>query len=160
MTDPARPPATNDGHDRPGRLFWLGVVAGWALIAVGVWGLVSDGARTRPQEALGFVLGAALVHDLVLAPAVVVAGWALSRVVRGRARGPVQAGVVVSSMVVLFSVPFVRGWGRVATNPSILPRDYGAGLAVVLGAVWVAVALTLVIGRWSPRRCGRSPRAW
>ena len=127
-------------HASPGRLFWPAVVCGWMVMAIGAWGLLSDPDKTKPGESVRFVLGAAVVHDLILAPVVVLAGWGVAKVVPARVRGPVQAAVIVSAMVALFSVPFVRGYGRVATNPSILPRNYSAGLAVILVGVWVTAA--------------------
>lgn len=146
------------GHDVPGRMFWPGVALGWVVAAVGIWGLLSDAERTRPRESVRFVVGAALVHDLVLAPVVVLAGWVLAKAVPPRIRGPVQAALVVSAMVALFSVPFVRGYGRAVTNPSILPRNYGAGLAVTLGAVWAAAAAAVALRCWRARG-GASERA-
>lgn len=135
----------------PGRLFWPAVALGWVVMAAGATGLLTDAGRTRPAESVRFVLGAAVVHDLLLAPVVVAAGWAVARVVPKQARGPVQAAMIVSSVVALFAVPFVRGYGRVSTNPSILPRNYGAGLAVILVAVWVVVAVA-VGRRWMAHR--------
>jgi hypothetical protein len=149
-------------HDRaaggPGRLFWPAVVAGWALIGAGLWGLFSDSDRTRPAESIRFVVGTALAHDLLLAPVVVLAGWVVARAVPARVRGPVQAGLVASAMVALFAVPFVRGYGRVSTNPSILPRNYATGLALTLVAVWATVAL-IVTGRHRRARRRPGPRA-
>lgn len=138
---------THAGHASPGRLFWPAVALGWAVTTVGAWGLVSDADRTQPAESARFVVGAALVHDLLLAPVVVLAGWGLAKVVPARARGPVQAALIVSAVVALFSIPFVRGYGKVAPNPSILPRNYGAGLAVILVAVWATTAVVVAI-RW------------
>ncbi len=43
----------------------------------------------------------------------------------------------MTGVVGLISWPLVRGYGRFAGNPPILPRDYGTGLAVVLGLVWI-----------------------
>ncbi len=134
----------------PGRLFWPAAAVGWVVMTIGAWGLVSDPHKTRPAESIRFVVGAAIVHDLLLAPAVILAGWGLAKIVPERARGPVQAALIVSGMVALFSVPFVRGYGRVSTNPSILPRNYGGGLAVILAAVWVIAAAAIA------RRCWRS----
>ncbi len=139
-----------DRHEEeapPGRLFWPAVGVGWVVMTIGALGLVSDPDKTQPGESIRFVVGAAVVHDLLLAPVVVLVGWGLAKVVPERARGPVQAALIVSGMVALFSVPFVRGYGRVSTNPSILPRNYGGGLAVILAAVWV-VAAGAVARRW------------
>lgn len=138
-------------HAPPGRLFWPAVAGGWVVMAVGAWGLLSDSDKTQPGESVRFVLGAALVHDLLLAPVVVLVGWGLAKVVPARARGPVQAAVVVSAVVALFSVPFVRGYGRVAPNPSLLPRNYGAGLIVILGAIWLTAAAAVAHRWWRAR---------
>lgn len=138
-------------HNQPGRLFWPGVALGWIVTTVGVWGLVSDSDRTQPTESVRFVVGAAIVHDLLLAPVVILAGWALAKAVPARARGPVQAALLVSAVVALFSVPFVRGYGRVAPNPSILPRNYAAGLTIILVAIWVATALVVAYRWWRAR---------
>ena len=140
----------------PGRLFWPGVAVGWAVATVGIWGLLSD-AATRPHESLRFVIGAALVHDLLLAPVVVLVGRGIATVVPSRARGPVQAALMVSAVVAVFSVPFVRGYGRGATNPSLLPRNYGHGLAVVLVAVWATAAFA-VARRYRRARRPEHPR--
>lgn len=135
----------------PGRLFWPAVGVGWVVMVIGAWGLLSDPDKTQPGESIRFVVGAAVVHDLLLAPVVVLAGWGLAKVVPARARGPVQAALIVSAMVALLSVPFVRGYGRVSTNPSILPRNYGGGLAVILAAVWVVAAAAIARRWWRSR---------
>jgi hypothetical protein len=144
VTAPA--PVPGDGRPR-GRLAWAGVAAGWAVMVVGVVGLLADGDRTRPANAARFVLGAALVHDLLLAPLVVAIGLAVNRLAPRRWRPVAQGALIVSGVAVLFSWPFVRGYGRVSANPSILPGDYGAGLATVLAAVWVVAALLVLAGR-------------
>lgn len=138
----------NTEHAPTGRLFWPAMALGWTVTTIGLWGLVSDSDKTQPTESVRFVVGAALVHDLLLAPVVILVGWQLAKVVPARARGPVQAALMVSGIVGLFSVPFVRGYGRVSTNPSILPRNYGAGLAVILAAIWVTAAVAIALRWW------------
>ena len=135
-----------------GRLFWAAAAVGWAVMGAGAWGLLSHAERTRPADAARFVLGLAVGHDLLLAPVVVLLGWGVARVVPRRVRGTVQAALVVSAVVLLFAFPFVRGYGRVSTNPSVLPRDYGRGTAVVLAAVWGAAVVAVAAGWWRHRR--------
>lgn len=147
----------HDGHGPSGRLFWPAVALGWVVMTIGAWGLISDADKTQPGESARFVLGAAVVHDLLLAPFVVLAGWALAKVVPPRARGPVQAALIVSAVVALFSIPFVRGYGRVATNPSILPRNYIAGLGVILVATWVIAGFAVVRRWWRGRSAATEP---
>lgn len=149
MTTPeGRPEPSEPG----GRLFWAAVGVGWAVMAAGAWGLVSEADRTRPVDAVRFVLGLAVAHDLVVAPLVVAAGWAVARAVPAPVRAPVQAALVASAIVAVFAFPFVRGYGRVSTNPSILPRDYASGALAVLATVWAAAAVVLATRRRRRRR--------
>ena len=46
--------------------------------------------------------------------------------------------------------PFVLGAGRLPDNPSKFPRDYGRGLLIVLGVVWLTVVVRLGIARAAP----------
>lgn len=62
--------------------------------------------------------------------------------------------MVVSAMVALAAYPEVRGFGRFPGNPSLLPRDYAAGLLLVLFIVW---GVTAVLVFASIRR-GRAQR--
>jgi hypothetical protein len=120
------------------------LLAGLAVTGYGAYGwLTHDGAR--PLGQLVF-LGVLLVtHDLVIVPAVVLAGVAVARWVPGAARTPVRVALAVSAAVTVVALPFVVGAGRIADNPSAFPQSYGRGLAVVLAVVWaVAAAWTAV----------------
>ena len=131
---------------KAGPLFWASAVVGWGVIAWGVIGILSNSLDTRPANLARFVVGGALLHDLVVAPLAILAGVLLVRAVPGRARAPIQAALVVSAIVALFAYPLVRAYGLAANNPTSLPRNYGLNLAIVLGMVW-AVALTAVVLR-------------
>ena len=131
---------------KAGRLFWVSAAIGWGVIAWGVVGILSNSLDTRPANLARFVVGGALLHDLVVAPLAIIAGALLVRVVPGRARAPIQAALIVSAIVTLFSFPLVRAYGLAANNPTSLPRNYGLNLAIVLGVVW-AVALIAVVVR-------------
>jgi hypothetical protein len=41
----------------------------------------------------------------------------------------------VAGTTALFAYPLVRGYGRALHNPTSLPRDYAAGLGIVLAVV-------------------------
>ena len=117
---------------------------GWGVIAFGVRGIFQHSLDTRPADLARFVVGGALLHDLVLAPLVIVAGVAVARTVRGRARPAVQAALAVTGIVTLFSYPLVRAYGLAANNPTSLPHNYGQNLLVVLGVVWAVAAVAVV----------------
>jgi uncharacterized membrane protein YedE/YeeE len=123
----------------------------WPAMAIGAAVVVYGLARWAPWESsvdLGtyfrWTIGLAVFHDLVLGPAAGLAGLALAAVVRPPYRAVVQAGALVAAVTVLYSIPFVRGWGR-SSNDSVLPRDYGRGLAIVLTLVTVATIVGLVV---------------
>jgi hypothetical protein len=126
-------------------LFWASALSGWALILWGVRGALHHRIDTRPGQLARFLLGGALAHDLVLAPLVLLAGTALARVVRGRWRAPLQAALFVSGTLLLFTYPSLRGYGHGLHNPTSLPHDYAANLALVVVAVVVVTAALAVV---------------
>ena len=131
---------------RAGPLFWISAVAGWAVIAFGVRGIIQHSVDTRPGNLARFVVGGALLHDLVVAPLAIGVGVLVARAVPGRARAVVQGALAITAIVALFAYPLVRAYGLAANNPTSLPHNYAANLLVVLGVVW-AVAAALVILR-------------
>jgi len=133
-------------NEERSRWFWPALAAGWGLIAVGIVGMFSQRDRTQPFQLVRYVIGFLLLHDLVLAPVVLVGGWVVTRFVPPIARGPVRAAVALSTLVIVFSWPLLRRFGEHPTNDSALPLDYGRTVPVVVAAVWV-VALAVLAGR-------------
>src|SRR5207302_302150 len=88
---------------------------------------------TRPANLAQFFVGGALAHDLLFAPVVLVVGVLLARAAPRPARAWLQAGLLVSGCLVLFSYPLVRDYAKVLHNPSSLPHNYAANLAVTIG---------------------------
>ena len=137
-------------------MFWASAVLGWAVIAYGVRGLLHHHVDTRPANLAKFFVGGALAHDLLFAPVVLVVGVVLARAAPRPARRWLQAGLLVSGCLVLFSYPLVRDYASVIHNPSSLPHNYTANLAVTLAAVWAAVIagglVTAVLHRRASQR--------
>ncbi|HEX2048413.1 MAG TPA: hypothetical protein VHF27_11640 [Acidimicrobiales bacterium] len=136
---------------RAGPLFWLSALTGWAVIGFGVRGIVDHSVDTRPADLARFVLGGAVLHDVVVAPLVILAGVAVARSVPRRARAATQTALVVTGIVALFSYPLVRGYGLAADNPSSLPHNYARNLLIVLGLVWASAAVAVLV-RWRVKR--------
>ena len=143
---PATLEPERDDDRRSGPRFWISAAAGWAIIGFGLRGIFEKSLDTRPGNLARFVVGGALLHDLLVAPLVILLGVLLARAVPGRARAIVQAALAVSGIVALFSYPLVRASGLATNNPTSLPHNYTANLLVVLGVVW-AVAAGMVIVR-------------
>jgi hypothetical protein len=119
----------------------IGLVLGVPIVAFGVRGVLVDAVDTHPGELTRWLVGTALVNDLLLVPLVLVVGAVGRHLTPPRAWPAVRAGLLVSGVLCLVSWPFLRGWGRDPTNPSLLARDYGLGLLVAQAVVWLLVAL-------------------
>lgn len=145
MNDVAAPVSPHGAH-KAGPGFWVSTVLGWVVIGVGLRGIFEKHIDTRPGQLARFVVGGALVHDLFVAPLVILAAVLVARAVPGRARPFVQAALVVSAAVSLFAYPLVRAYGLATNNPTSLPHNYAANLLLVLGVVW-AVAAALMLRR-------------
>jgi hypothetical protein len=133
------------GRAPSGAAFWIGATLGATIMGFGAIGLLSNVEGAALVSWLKTVIGALVVHDLLFAPLVVAGGLLLVRVVPARARAPVQVAAIVSGALIAVSIPVVGGFGRVATNPSLLPSDaYGARLLAVLGAIWAIAGVAAI----------------
>jgi hypothetical protein len=139
------PSGARGPEPRYGAWFWAGVAVGWAAIAFGVVSALTHRGATQPVTLAVWVVGLALVHDLLFAPLVLGAAWLLHRAVPRVALGIAMGALVVSGLVVLYSIPFVARWGAQADNPSLLPHDVGVGVVEVLALVWLVAAAMLVV---------------
>ncbi|TDD63794.1 hypothetical protein, partial [Actinomadura rubrisoli] len=129
--------------------------AGLALVAVGLRGIVLH------VDAAGWALwfaGAAVLHDAVLVPAVLVAGLLTGRLPAWYRR-TVRGALVVAGCVTAVALPLVLGYGRRADVPSRLPLPYGRNLAGVLSLIALAAALAVAVRLLRDRRAARgAPR--
>ena len=152
MSAPTDLGAPTDADAVPSRVAaTVGALVGVAIMGYGVWGAFADGERTKPFELARWVVGADLAHDLILAPVVIAVSWAIGRVVPVVARPPVRWAAATSGMLCLIAWPFVRGYGRNASVPSLLDRNYATGLVAYLAVVWVAAGIWAAL-RWRSAR--------
>lgn len=118
-------------------------IAGLALLAYGAllaWEFATSRAVNAVQGIAWFV-GGPLVHDGLVAPAVGLAGLLLSRTITRPWRTPVTIGLVLTAVLTLLAIPLLWRPFGVVTNPGLHDRNYGAGLAITLGVVWLAVII-------------------
>jgi hypothetical protein len=119
---------------------------GWLAVDL-VAGSTGDGVQVA-----AFVVGGPLVHDLVVAPAVGLTGLLIARRVPIPWRTPVALGAAATGVLVILALPLLwRPYG-VAANPGLHDRDYPAGVAAALAAVWIAVAVTGTVSVIRARR--------
>jgi hypothetical protein len=147
-----RPPGLPETTSRRGLL--IGLALGVPVIGYGLRGAFVDAGDTHPPELARWVIGAALVQDLVVVPVAAAIALLVRRFTPRRAWPPVRAGLVAAGIFVAVGWPFVRGYGRDSTNPSLLPRNYGAGLAAAIVVIWLVVA-AWVAWRYMPARITR-----
>lgn len=132
-----------DRRSPSGRAFWICLLIGWGVMIFGVAGTLDEAARTHPANFALWFVGSGLAHDVLLAPAVFVLAIALGRAVPSIVRPLVQAGLIVAGSVTIVALPLVLEKGGAQGNPSALPRNYPAGLLIVLSTIAVVTALAV-----------------
>jgi hypothetical protein len=135
----------------------VGLALGGPVMAYAVRGTLVDEHLTHPFELARWIVGLAAVHDLVLVPVVLAVGLGLRRVVPPSAWVPMRAALLTTAVLSAVAWPFVRGYGRSSSVPSLLPRNYGAGLIIALAVVWLLAGLWCRL-RARPRDLGRGAR--
>jgi hypothetical protein len=138
---------------RPGPLAWLVIAAGWVVIGVVVAGVLREADATHPSSWATWVIGAALVHDLVVLPLVLLVGLGLGQLLRPAWRGPVRAALVIGAVLALATWPTVRRFGARADNPTVLPLAAGRNLVAIV----VALAVVAIVAGVVRSRRGRKP---
>jgi hypothetical protein len=131
----------------------IAYAAGAALVMLGCYGILTTTSISPVGWALWFG-GLAVVHDLVLVPLVLVVALLVGRVAEPY-RSSVTRTLIIAGAVTVVALPLVFGFGRRADDPSQLPLNYPANLALVLSAVATVSAITLVLRATRARRAGR-----
>lgn len=129
------------------------VGVGAALAAYGGWLLWP----LLPAAAVWLVAGP-LVHDVVVAPVVGLAGLLLARLVRDRAvRWLLGVGLAMTATLLLIAVPLIWRPHPAAPNPGLQDRDYVSGLLWWLGVLWttVLIAVASTVALWRTAASGR-----
>jgi hypothetical protein len=129
--------------------FWVAAAIGAAAMGVGVWTALTRAGAVHPVEFAAYVLGAVLVHDLIVAPATLLVGTLVVRRAPRTARGIAAGAIAATAVLTAFALPVVFRWGAQSDNPSMLPRNGAAGLVLTLAVVWAVAGLVLF------RRTGR-----
>ena len=103
-----------------------------------------------------WLIGALIIHDGLLSPAVIGVGAALRRYVPDRGRRYLQFGLIMAAMVTVIAVPMIY---RANTQPpakALLLQDFGINLTVLLAAIGggtlIAYAIRVARDRSVPGR--------
>jgi hypothetical protein len=119
--------------------------AGVALMSMGAF-LLTD--VRDPAGVLVWLGGAVLLHDVVVAPVVLLVGLAL---VRGGRRGPVRGALLVAGALTAVALPVLLRPGRTA-NSSVLPLDYPRNWLISLVAVATVAVLWTAVREFARKR--------
>lgn len=113
-------------------------------ILVGLFGAVQLLAGTPFTNLLilaGWMIGAVVIHDGLIAPAVVAVGWAVGRVVPARGRRYLQAFLIAGGLVTAIAIPLIARRDTQEPSKAILQQNYAANLTVLLGLLAAASLL-------------------
>ncbi len=153
MTADAQIPTGSAIKDQEhGVVFWVAFVIGATVLFVfGVRGLLHDLPSATLQLSFAkWVVGADVVHDLVIAPAACALGALAHRWLSPRVRLPVQSALFASVIVLFLVQNALRGTGKFRHNASIQPLNYATATITVLVVIW------LIAGAWIIVRAPRS----
>jgi hypothetical protein len=90
-------------------------------------------------------VGSAVFHDELILPVVLLVAVGARRLVPARTWPFVRWALATTGVLALVSWPFVRGYGRRSSNPSLLPRDYTAGVLVAVMLVWLVAGVAALV---------------
>lgn len=130
----------------------VGVVVG----CYGGWLLLTRQAGEDLVSAGQWLVGGVVLHDLVLAPLVIVLVALVGRLTSRSLRAPAAVLLVVVGSVTLLAIPVLGGFGRREDNPSLLDRDYSTGWLLLVGVLVGLVGLGFLVQRWR-RNDGADP---
>ncbi len=117
-------------------------------IGIGTYG-ISQLVTQIPRQTLIllalWLIGALIIHDGLLSPAIVGVSAALRRYVPDRGRRYLQFGLIMAAMVTVIAVPMIY---RAHTQPpakALLLQDFGINLTVLLAAIGGATLIAYAI---------------
>ncbi len=140
--EPEPEPTLRVDEPPSGAVFWVLTAVGTAIIVFGIYGVLKDSSLTVPGSLVKWLIGGLLIHDLVIAPLVILAGLGLRRVLPGRLRGPVQAALALAGVLVLLSVPVIGAYGNTGDNPTVIySHHYTRALLILLAILLLGAVL-------------------
>lgn len=116
--------------------------AGILLGAYGAFRLLTNVSFLDLLVLAGWLIGAVVIHDGILSPAVVAVGWFVSRTVPPRARRYLQGALVAGGLMTIVAIPLILRRDSQPASKAILQQNYAANLTILLGT---AAAVSLVL---------------
>jgi hypothetical protein len=116
--------------------------AGGLLALFGVFRLITQVPLADVLVLVVWLIGALVIHDGVVSPLVVGAGWTVSRLVPPRARRYLQAALIVAAIVTVIAIPMMYRRDSQPKSKAILQQNFGANLTLLIGII---AAVTLLL---------------
>jgi hypothetical protein len=120
-------------------------VVGIGLATYGIGQLLTQIPRPTLALLALWLIGALIIHDGLLSPAVVGVGAALRRYVPDRGRRYLQFALIMAAIVTVIAVPMIY---RAHTHPpakALLLQDFGINLTVLLAAIGCGTLIAYAI---------------
>jgi hypothetical protein len=116
--------------------------AGILLGLYGVFRLLTNVGFVELLVLATWLIGAVVIHDGILSPAVVAVGWFLARRVPPRGRRYLQGFLVIAGLMTVIAVPLMLRKDSQPESKAMLLQSYGGNLTVLLA---LAAALSLLL---------------
>jgi hypothetical protein len=130
--------------------------AGVLLGLYGVFRLLTNVGFLELLVLAAWLIGAVLIHDGLLSPAVLAFGWFLARRVAPHARRYLQGFLIVGGLLTVIAVPLMLRRDSQPVSKAMLQQNYGGNLSILL-ALAAALSLLLYAIRVARRTSDRSP---
>jgi hypothetical protein len=114
------------------------LILGGAGILVAVYGLVQLVVNVPASSLIlvaAWLIGAVIIHDGILSPAVVGIGSIMRRLVPDRGRRYLQAALIVGAIVTLIAIPMIYRQGTQPPSKALLLQNFAANLTLLLGII-------------------------
>lgn len=128
------------------------------LLLSGLWlgwyglSLLLDLSSTDLLSVAVWFTGGILLHDAVFAPLCAVGGVGARRILPRSWWASGACGAVCTVALVLIAAPVLGRSRAMSDNPTVLDRNYVAGLFVAVVIVWALVVLATVVRRSIAKR--------
>jgi hypothetical protein len=116
--------------------------AGILLGLYGVFRLLTNVGFVELLVLATWLIGAVVIHDGILSPAVVAVGWFLARRVPPRGRRYLQGFLVIAGLMTVIAVPLMLRKDSQPESKAMLLQSYGGNLTMLLA---LAAALSLLL---------------
>jgi hypothetical protein len=140
--DDARP---STGEEEHGATFWIAVAIGWTAIGIGLFGVFDHSTSVHAFKLLRLLIGLNIVNDAIIVPVVLGIAYVVRRKSPRWLMAPAQVWLMMCGVICLYAYPFVGDYGRMASNPSLLPFNYAHRLLLLLGIITAACSVLAFI---------------